>query len=252
MTNTTYSRFKKPLFEEQNTPAARPKPVEPAKASQTRASRRNTAWIIVAVLLFVGSAWGGYYLWTHRTPSPTGDINARVRYMSSIAFANLPPEKQQPYLDTARNDFEGFRKAAQNLPENQRQQAWDVFQASRLRKQLDEYFALASLAEREAYLDKQIAEFEARRAQWDQRRAAAATQPSAQAAAQQGGGGPGANPSGTGSRGTIASRIMSRLEFIPPGQRAQAGQYFGDMRQRQIALGLQPAGGRGGRGGRGR
>ncbi|MFI5381764.1 MAG: hypothetical protein ACHRHE_20905 [Tepidisphaerales bacterium] len=244
MTDSTCSRFKKPLFK-QHKFTSRPKPAAPIETPRPWLNRRNTLRLSALLLLLIGCAWGGRYLWTHRTPSPTGDINARIRYMSSIEFANLPPEKQQPYLDTARNDFEGFRKAAQNLPEEQRQQAWGVLQASRMQKQLDEYFALATRAQREAYLDKQIAEMEARRAEWEQRRAereaAAAAQPGAQKPGSTGTPGP-------GQRGNTAMRIMARLEFIPPAQRAAAGQYFGDMRQRQIALGLQPASGPRGRG----
>ena len=105
-----------------------------------------------------------------------------------------------------------------------RQDARQVF-ASRAMKRLDNYFKLPPGPTRTQYLDKQIDEFQARRAQFEARRQLASAQPPANA-----GNGP---PAGMGNR-------AARMESVPPEQRAQMQQFHYDMRQRMQQRGITP------------
>lgn len=105
-----------------------------------------------------------------------------------------------------------------------RQDARQVF-ASRTQKRLEDYFRLPPGPKRVQYLDKQIDDFQARRAQFEARRPQIA---SAQASAVAPG-----TPSGMNNR-------AARMESVPPENRAQMQQFRYDMRQRMQQRNIAP------------
>jgi hypothetical protein len=114
-----------------------------------------------------------------------------------------------------------------------RQDARQVF-ASRMQQRLQEYFKLPPGPQRMQYLDKQIDEFQARRAQFEARRQqrSSAQGPRNNAAAA----GNGTPPAGN-------SRA-ARMESVPPENRAQMQQFRYDMSQRMQQRSIAPPFGR--------
>lgn len=111
-----------------------------------------------------------------------------------------------------------------------RQDARQVF-ASRMQNRLEEYFRLPPGPKRVQYLDKQIDEFQARRAQFEARRQ---QRSSAQGPRNN-------NAAGTGNGPPPAANSRAaRMESVPPENRAQMQQFRYDMSQRMQQRNIAP------------
>lgn len=110
-----------------------------------------------------------------------------------------------------------------------RQDARQVF-ASRTQQRLQDYFRLPPGPKRVQYLDKQIDDFQARRAQFEARR-------QQRSSAQ----GPRNNAAATGNGPPPASNSRAaRMESVPPENRAQMQQFRYDMSQRMQQRSIAP------------
>jgi hypothetical protein len=107
-----------------------------------------------------------------------------------------------------------------------RQDARQVF-ASRTQKRLEDYFKLPPGSKRVQYLDKQIDDFQARRAQFEARRQLASARP------------PRDNATGNGPPPGANNRA-ARMESIPPENRAEMQQFRYDMQQRMQQRNIAP------------
>ena len=111
-----------------------------------------------------------------------------------------------------------------------RQDARQVF-ASRMQSRLEDYFRLPPGPKRVHYLDKQIDDIQARRAQIEARRQQRASAQASRANAAAGAGnGP---PPGPNSR-------AARMESVPPENRAEMQQFRYDMQQRMQQRNIAP------------
>jgi uncharacterized membrane protein YgcG len=122
------------------------------------------------------------------------------------------------------------------------EKAWE----ERQNKQMDEYFAMKTQADRDKYLDKMIDEMEARRKEWERR---AATQPTTRPA-RRATTGPTTGPTTRPNRPNDPGRQLNRVQGGNPVRNAQRAAFMNAMRQRMSQRGIQP--GRGGFGGGGR
>ena len=118
----------------------------------------------------------------------------------------------------------------------------DVFRTM-MRERMDAWYAAETDAEKTAILDQQIDEFEARRAEWERRRAEAEESEEGRADRER-------------FRQMFATpskeERKARSESRNPDQTARMMGYFSAMRKRMEQRGIQPPGGPGGRGGWGR
>ncbi len=203
--------------------------------------RKKIAVAIVAVLLFVGCALWVRHAWANAQME-------KVQRMQEELFAGGRPKPE---------DFDKLRKEMEKLSPDQRDELMERGMRrgmERGRKRIDDYFK-APPNQRRDVLDKQIAEDEQRRKEWEKRRK------------ENGDGngqppGNGSNPNGQnagqgGSQGGQAGRGRNQnqspearsanrnrmLDHTTPDQRAMMAAYHAAMTQRRIQLGL-PIGGR--------
>lgn len=130
------------------------------------------------------------------------------------------------------------------------QLSWDDLEKlreERENKQMDEFFALKTQADRDRYLDKQIDEMEARRKEFQQR---AATQPTTRPW-QHSTTRPTSGPTTRPNRRNDPGQQLNRVQGGDPVRNAQRAAYRSAMRARMAARGIQGGGGRGGWGGGG-
>ncbi len=145
--------------------------------------------------------------------------------------------------------WEQFRTASEQLSESQqqalRQDMRGDFMASQMRE-IDEFYALDTPAERNAFLDERIREMEDRRKEWERRRqqreASDGQNGGDRGQAGGGGGGPrgGGGPGGPGGGrgGNRDERIARIYDNTTPDQRAKYTGYREAMQRRRDELGL--------------
>lgn len=173
--------------------------------------------------------------------------------------------------ERGRGGFEAFRELneqVRELPEEYRREFYESMgrmRERRFEKELDAYFAMSTL-ERRKHLDKQIAEGEKRRKEFEARRQQREAQGGGQSGnrggnagvaqgGRSGGGPPGGGQAGPpregrGPGGPPGGRwsMSARLDRSTPEMRAKMTEYRRDMEQRRKELGLPADGGwRGGR-----
>jgi len=198
------------------------------EASKNRSPWRKWLFIcgmsVLALLLISAGAWA---------IKLKLDANAKARLLASI---QEDPRKMRDAVDAGKITREEGREAMQTMFEQ------------RMDKQMDDYFALKTPADRTKYLDKLIDEQEARRKEWEQR---AATQPSTrpwrrpttQSTTQ---------PTTRPNRPFDPTRQLDRVQGGNPVRKAQRAEFMAAMRQRMMQRGIQPGRGGGwGGGGRG-
>lgn len=194
----------------------------PPKSNRTR-------WIAVSVilvlLLLIG---GGWYAWSQRTDP---DV-ARVTQMMSQAFGQDRQDMPQEERERVRAEI---RAEMDKLTEDQRRQVWQTASAGPRRmmeQRINRYFELPE-SQRQAYLDEQIREMDARFGRRGN-------------GGPPGGGPPGGGPPGDGpprGRGgrdenTGLSRRRQMLDNTTPEQRAKFAAFFEAMAKRREELGL--------------
>lgn len=209
-------------------------------------STRIAVTVVVILLLFTGTIYG----WrSYSNSRKLADLKAKVKEM-----AETPPERgpREPGADRG-SGFREIRDQVRELPESYQQQfrqsMANSFQ-SREERRLDDYLKLSKV-ERRKYIDKEIAEQEARRKEWEARR----QQRQASGENNRGNGGPraegGRGPGGgEGARGGGPPRgnwggggrgMSARLDNSTPALRAKRAEYRRDMAARRAQLGLPPS-----------
>ena len=165
-----------------------------------RQRRAAAAWVAIALLsgLVV-------MLWLeNRVPSPDASPSRLARYMASPAFAARPDAQKAPYL----NAFQRASDRGELTAEQQR----DVINNRRGKNPIQQYFSLAPVKEREAFLDDiidRVVQHEKLRPRPDKKAA-------------------------------NESRIdAGRLaDSIPPEDRARMHQFLQDLHDRRVARGV--------------
>jgi hypothetical protein len=197
----------------------------------------------VLLLLIAGAAWA-------IKSSLANSQMEKVKQMQE-AMAKLPPDQR-------RQGWEGLQKEMGKLSDAQREQLWDQRRAEgerRMKKQIDDFLA-APPSQRNAILDKQIADEERRRKEREARRA--------QGGQGQNLGGPNSSQAGAGqgpnagqqpggrnrSPEAQSANRNRRLDNTSPAQRAQQAAYFAALQKRRIERGMPASPGRGPGGGR--
>jgi hypothetical protein len=201
--------------------------------------------VVVILLLFTGTIYG----WrSYSNNRKLADLKAKVKEM-----AETPPERgpREPGTDRG-SGFREIREQVRELPESYQQQfrqsMANSFQ-SRDERRLDEYLKLGP-AERRKHLDKEIAEREERRKEWEARRqqqqaSGENNRGNGGPRAEGGGGGDGARSGGgppRGSWGRGGRGMSARLDNTTPAYRAKRAEYRRDMEARRKQLGLPTSG----------
>jgi hypothetical protein len=156
------------------------------------------------------------------------DANARDKFIASLQ------EDPRKLWEAERNG---------QITREERDQAMDTAREQREDKQMDEFFALKTPAERNKYLDKMLDEGEARRRDWQQRAATQpTTRPSRRPTTQST-----TRPTTRPNRPFDPARQLSGVQGGNPVRKAQRAEFRAAMRQRMAQRGMQP--GRGGWGG---
>lgn len=212
---------------------------------------------VVVVLLLLAATTYGWRSYSY---------NHKLDHLQAKAKEMMGQPRPAPGASNGgdRRGFEGFRalnKEVRELPEAYQQQFYRSMGNIRERREeqkLDEYLKLTKL-ERRKYLDKEIAEGEKRRKEWEARRKQREVESGNRSAGANGGGGGGPGgppnataggpPRGDGNRGGWGGgRSMSaRLDRTTPEQRAKMAEYRRDMENRRKELGLPADFWRGGR-----
>lgn len=205
-------------------------------------------WVaIAAVLVFASGALGWWFY--PREDRQVAEIRALGQKLFSEENQNLSNEER----DQLRRDL---REKARDLTEEQRDALREDME-KRFDERLDEFFKLP-VDQRVAYLDKQIDEWEKRRAEWAKRAQARGNRKDGSPRGQRGGGGGGegggnrgqrqGGPGGGRSTEQRQQRSRDRLDKSTPEQRAKRAEYFRALDQRRQERGLPgPGGGRFGR-----
>jgi hypothetical protein len=176
--------------------------------------------------------WGGWYLWSNRNPPLTSKPEVLAAFMATPKYGNQSPETQQKYRDAWQKIPRDQRDAAeakltddqkdlydqnrfQAMSTDPRAQDWQKRQAEMQQALLDAH----SPQDKRALFEKQRADMESRRAQWQ---ANATSQPTTQASGGpgggqgRGGGGPGGAGGGQGRGGGGPGGREGARESAPP------------------------------------
>ena len=191
--------------------------------------KKKQTWIVLAVvvLIAVAAVWGG------------------MRYRANSQVANVKALGEQAFQaegDARRAAWDQFREASESLSESQRDAMRQDFMKQRMAErmaEIDNFFAMDSKAERDAFLDERIQEMEERRQQFEEMRR--------QREAEGNQGGPGQAGRNGDGRGPGQGRGGSRNDFISriydnttPDQRAKFNAFREAFQQRREELGLPP------------
>jgi hypothetical protein len=188
----------------------------PSEAQIKRARFLAAALGTLSLIAVAAIAWS---MWPEHIPDPHGDPVVIVKFAATPAFARLPREKQDPYIDHMIANFPALWDAARNgqfTPEEQKRAFDNVF-GSRSTRHVEEYFKLKTPKERQAYIDDLIKQQEKQSMMWS--------------AIRNAGG-------GSGDRWMDTGRIKDRVENMPPGTRTEFAELVGDVRRRRQELGL--------------
>jgi hypothetical protein len=176
-------------------------------------------------LMLIALVWIAYAMWPDHIPDPSGDPIMIVKFAATPAFARLPRNQQDPYIDHMIANFPTLFEAArkgQFTPDEQKRAFDNVF-GSRSMRHVEEYFTLKSAREKQDYIDAIIKEQESKPVMWS--------------AIRNAGG-------GSGDRWLDTGRIKDRVENMPPGDRTQFAEFAGDVRRRKAELGFSDGGSR--------
>ena len=127
-----------------------------------RFKRRNVLIVLQGVLAVVAVAIG-YYWWSHTAPPMPEDMEQARAVLASNRFANLPDERKDAYFDR-------IRELMAELPDDERRAVWqelrqdEQFREARMRNivRRAREFAMAPPDQKEAVLDRHMAEFMSR------------------------------------------------------------------------------------------
>lgn len=195
-------------------------------------------WIVATTLVLLAAAavWGGIQY---------------LGYKQVVDVKALGEQAFQAQGEDRRDAWDKFQAAAEQLSEQQRDALRQDMMKERMSErmaEIDNFFALESEAERDAYLDERIERMEERRKQFEERRRQREAEGDQGERGQAGRGEGRRGGDGQGRRGGSRNEWISRIyDNTTPDQRAKYTAYREAIQQRREELGLPPS--RWGRGG---
>lgn len=200
-------------------------------------SKRKPLWITAAVLLLVLGGVLAYAYWPSTVPDPTElDETEIVETMATVDFREVSPEQRQAYfnrLHEMRGNRQQMREIVEALPEEQRRQIRRNMRSAfheHMQQRLNEYFALQTQQEKNAFLDNAIDEMQRRMAEHEARRAQGGERSSAR--------GPDGDRGPRSHRGPSPQRLKNHIERTDPAEHAKRMQFFHDMQKRAAERGI--------------
>ena len=186
--------------------------------TQAQITRAKFLAAALGAVSLVAVAVIAYSMWPERIPGPESDPIVIVKFAATPAFARLPRQQQDPYIERKIENFPTLFEAARNgqftLEEQKR--AFDNVFGSRATRHVEEYFTLKP-EDRLPYIDNLIKQQENQSFMWS--------------AIRNAGG-------GSGDRWLDTARIKDRVENMPPGMRTQFAEFIGAVRKRREQKGL--------------
>lgn len=220
-------------------------PTAPAKSSSKQSNSKNK-WIATgAAVTVLAGAVAAFAFWPRPVPTPKTAAEV-MKLAATDKWSRLTPEQLEEIFKAGDNMSWAERMQAfanSGLSDDERRRAMENLGSGMMTRQARNYVKL-SPEDRKKELDRQIDQQEA------MRRGMGAMTGMFRPTTRPGGstGGP---PGGPGGRGGWSNPSLqkSRLESVPPSDRAAMAQMFGDMAQRRAERGLPGWGGPGGGGG---
>jgi len=213
-----------------NTPEANSE-ISPRPAGAKRKFRRNR-WIAAGATLVVVGA-GAWTLHARRIPAPDGPVVQVVKFVATEQFEKLSPEQQKPYTDALEKVSRGERREVfekAELSDEDRERLFHNTRGKEMEQRVDAYFALATPAEKQKYLDSMLDEMQKRMSEFRNR-------PTTRPAGQTGGGD---RPGGGGGNRFDPERMKKRMESTPPARQAKMAEFHAAMRKRMTERGITP------------
>ena len=196
-------------------------------------SRMIRLGVVAGAMVILGAAaLAAYKYWPVRPPDPAKASPEEIaKFMASDAFAKLPLEEKQKYMQRPR---QGGREAYEKLSDDERaklrQNMGQVFEQG-MQKQMDEYFALPE-DQRVAQLDRMIDAMQAgmNRPRDPNRMGARPRDPNRMRDANR--------PRDPNRRGWGPNGMMARLETTDPKVKAQRAEFWKAFSKRMEERGI--------------
>src|SRR5687767_5366265 len=188
----------------------------PRGEAAVKRARFLAAALGTLLLITVGViAWK---MWPEHLPPPNGDPVVIAHFAATPAFARLPREQQDPYIDHMMNNLPQLLEANRRgeFTPTEARKAFDQVLGSRASRYMDEYYTLPP-DQRPAYIDGLIKFEQNQKLLFSVVRSAGG---------------------GSGDRWLDTNRIKARVESMSPAQRAQFAEFVGAVRKRRQELGL--------------
>lgn len=228
-----------------------PLPNSPPSDTRPRSPRcrQRKLWVMLTVALIAGAA--GFAIWDGFRTLPAPDperlsSEQLIETMATIDIERISDEQRIAYAQYMHDNPDHVRKLFKqmpNLPESDRRQLGHNMHSLKhvgMQQRLDQFFALTSQAEKNAFLDEMIDDMMRHHAEMERMIKDGIAPPGPPGSP----GGPGSSPPGEappdghGPPRPTGEHIANHLEHLPPYERAQHVKLHEAIRKRMTERGI--------------